>query len=129
MADPFNPVNVGGTILRRFNVTFDYRNQSMYLAKNADFGAPFSYDRSGLFLIDVNGAYTVLSVLPGSPGAAAGLAKGDVLLNVNATPAANDSLAALRQLLSGAVGTVVHLHVRTAGGAQRDDTLTLADYV
>ncbi len=129
MADPFNPVNVGGTILRRFDVTFDYRNQLMYLSKNADFGGPFSYDRSGLFLIDANGAYTVLSVLPGAPGAAAGLEKGDVILNVNATPVANGSLAGLRQLLSGPVGTVVHLHVRTAGGAQRDLTLTLADYV
>jgi PDZ domain len=128
-ADPFNPANIGGAIWRRFDVTFDYAHQQLLLAKNAEFDATFSYDRSGLFLIDANGAYTVLSVLPGSPGASAGLAKGDVILGINGAPASNDSLAALRALLSSPAGTVVHLHVRGAQGSVRDVTVTLADYV
>ena len=42
---------------------------------------------------------------------------------------ANQSLAALRALLSGPVGTVIRLHVRGPRGNERDASLTLADYV
>jgi hypothetical protein len=129
LADPFPPANVGGAVWRRFDVTFDYLHQRLLLAKSAIFDQPFSYDRSGLFLIDSNGAYTVLSVLAGSPAAAARLAKGDVVLSVNGAPAASSSLAALRTLLSGPAGSVVRLHVRGPRGVERDATLTLADYV
>ncbi len=128
-ADPFNPANIGGAVLNRFSVTFDYAHQQLLLAKNAQFGAPFTYDRSGLFLIDENSAYTVLSVLPGTPAAAAGLAKGDILLTVNGAPAANESLAALRAQLSAPVGTTVRLHIRGPRGVERDAMLKLADYV
>jgi hypothetical protein len=129
MADPFNPVNLGGTILRRFDVTLDYQHQLILLAKNALFDAPFSYDRSGLFLIDQNGAYTILSVTPGSPAAADGLLKGDTILAVNGAPASNAQLAALRTLLAGPAGTVVHMRIRGPRGVERDLSLTLADYV
>jgi len=128
-ADPYDPVNVGAGTLRRFIVTFDYAHQQLLLAKGADYDAPASYDRSGIFLIVANGAYTVLSVFPGSPAAAGGLAKGDVILAINGAQVSTDSLAAVRALLSQNAGTVVHLHVRGAQGAERDVTLTLADYV
>jgi C-terminal processing protease CtpA/Prc len=116
-------------VWRRFDLTFDYLHARLLLAKNAQFDQPFGYDRSGLFLIDSDGAYTVLSVLPGSPAAAAKLAKGDVLLTVNGAPTANQSLAALRGLLSGPAGTIVKLHIRGPRGVERDATVTLADYV
>jgi PDZ domain/Aspartyl protease len=129
LADPFNPANIGGAIWRRFDVTFDYAHLQLLLAKNANFDAPFSYDRSGLFLIDANGAYTVLSVLPASPASAAGLAKGDVIIAVNGAPASSDSLAAIRGVLSGPVGSVARLRIRGPAGHERDVPLTLADYV
>ncbi|HEX3670968.1 MAG TPA: aspartyl protease family protein [Candidatus Cybelea sp.] len=128
-ADPFNPANLGGSILRRFDVTFDYAHQQLLLARNASFGDPFAYDRSGLFLIDSNGAYTILGVLSGTAAAAAGLAKGDVILTINGTSAPSQSLAALRTLLSGPAGTTVQLHIRGPAGRERDATLKLADYV
>jgi carboxyl-terminal processing protease len=109
-------------------VTFDYGRHQLLLAKNANFDQPFGYDRSGLFLVDANGAYTVLSVFPGSPAASAGLAKGDVILTVNGAPTSSTSLAGLRTLLTGASGTVVHLHVRSAS-SERDVSLKLADYI
>ena len=128
-ADPFNPANLGGAIWRRFDVTFDYAHDQLLLAKSSEFDTPFSYDRSGLFLIDVNGAFTVISVLAGTPAAAAGLAKGDVVLTINGTPAASTSLAGVRTLLSGPAGGVIHLHIRGPAGHERDAPLTLADYV
>jgi hypothetical protein len=128
-AGPFDPANIGGAVWRRFDVTFDYAHQQLLLAKNASFADPPEYDRSGLFLIDGDGAYSILSVLPQTPGSEAGLAKGDVILAVNGAPASNESLAALRALLSGPAGTLVHLHVRGPAGRERDVTLKLADYV
>ena len=127
-SNPYNPANAGGGLWRRFVVTFDYGKRQMYLTKNAAFDTTFAYDRSGLFLIDRAGAYTVLSAFPGSPAAGAGLVKGDVIVNVNGAPASRMSLAALRGLLSGSAGTVVHFHVRNDTG-ERDVNLTLADYV
>ncbi len=129
LADPFNPANLGGAIWRRFDLTFDYAHDQLLLAKSPEFDTPFSYDRSGLFLIDVNGAFTVISVLASTPAAAAGLAKGDVILTINGTPAASTSLAGVRMLLSGAAGSAVHLHIRGPAGHERDAALTLADYV
>lgn len=129
LADPFNPANIGGALLSRFDCTFDYAHQQLLLTKNAQFAGPFSYDRSGLFLIDQNGAYTVLSVMPGTPGAGAGVTQGDVIVEVNGVAASTESLAALRSQLAAASGTVVRLRLRNAQNAVRDVTLTLQDYV
>ncbi len=127
-ADPFNPANLGGAIWRRFTVTFDYPHQQMLLAKNAAYDTPFAYDRSGLFLIDNKGAYTVIDARPGTPAANEHLAKGDVIVSVNGAPASTQSLPQLRALFQQPPGTVVHLHVRGPAG-ERDVSLTLADYV
>lgn len=42
--------SVGGEILKRFSVVFDYKNQKMYLKKNSHFSDPFSYNKSGIEL-------------------------------------------------------------------------------
>ncbi|SDW90164.1 aspartyl protease family protein [Flavobacterium degerlachei] len=40
--------SVGGDILKRFSVVFDYRNENMFLRKNKNFDDPFHYNRSGI---------------------------------------------------------------------------------
>lgn len=40
--------SVGGEILKRFSVVFDYPNEYIYLKKNKDFNAPFHYNKSGI---------------------------------------------------------------------------------
>lgn len=42
--------SIGGEILRRFTVVFDYPNQNVYFRKNANFYAPFDYNKSGIEL-------------------------------------------------------------------------------
>ncbi|MBF7090161.1 aspartyl protease family protein [Flavobacterium sp. ALJ2] len=42
--------SVGGEILRRFTVVFDYENQKMYLKKNREFSHPFTYNKSGIII-------------------------------------------------------------------------------
>ncbi|HEY4617372.1 MAG TPA: aspartyl protease family protein [Flavobacterium sp.] len=40
--------SVGGEILKRFSVVFDYSNKNMFLKKNSSFYAPFHYNKSGI---------------------------------------------------------------------------------
>jgi hypothetical protein len=42
--------SVGSEILKRFSIVFDYPNQKMFLNKNNNFNAPFSYNKSGIEL-------------------------------------------------------------------------------
>lgn len=40
--------SVGGEIMRRFDVIFDYQNRKMYLKKNNEYNSPFGYNKSGV---------------------------------------------------------------------------------
>ncbi len=40
--------SVGGEILRRFSIVFDYSNEKLFLKKNREFSSPFHYNKSGL---------------------------------------------------------------------------------
>lgn len=40
--------SIGGGLLKRFNIIFDYKNLKMYIKKNAQFNDAFNYDMSGL---------------------------------------------------------------------------------
>ncbi|GAC1567530.1 MAG: hypothetical protein NVS2B3_06180 [Vulcanimicrobiaceae bacterium] len=82
-ADPELGANIGGGLLRRFAVTFDYRHGRIGFAKTADFDRPEAPDRSGLFLVGPGGIVRVLDTRPGSPAARAGIAKDDVILAVD----------------------------------------------
>ena len=42
--------SLGGHILKRFNLFFDYKNQKLYLRKNSYFKEPFTYNNSGIVL-------------------------------------------------------------------------------
>lgn len=42
--------SVGSEILKRFSIIFDYPNQQLFLRKNNNFSAPFSYNKSGVEL-------------------------------------------------------------------------------
>ncbi|HTX59174.1 MAG TPA: aspartyl protease family protein [Verrucomicrobiae bacterium] len=128
-AAPFIGANVGGGVWKRFTMTLDYGKLTMTLTPNAGYELRDSYDRSGLFLIDKAGTVTIIDARPGTPAAAAGLAKGDAIVSLDGTPTASMSLQAIRERLSGTPGTVVHLMIEGKGGATRAVTLTLADYV
>lgn len=129
LAAPFVGANVGGAVWKRFTLTLDYNKLTMTLTPNASFDVADSYDRSGLFLINKGGAVTIIDARPGTPAAAAGLAKGDAIVSVNGTQASALTLQAIRTTFAAAPGTVVHLTIKGKDGAARVVTLTLADYV
>lgn len=92
---------LGGMILRRFTVTFDYPHQRMILEPNARARDRFEHDMSGMFLIAQGDEFeriTVQSVMRDSPAAAAGVRRGDQLATIDGRKASKLGLAAIRLL-------------------------------
>ena len=93
---------IGGEILRRFKVVFDYARGRLILEPNAHYAEPVEYDMSGIRL-RANGAdfktFRVYQVLEDSPAAEAGLRVGDVLAAIDGVPAARFTLDEIYQML------------------------------
>jgi hypothetical protein len=131
MTDPDSAANLGGGILHRFAVTFDYGHRTMYLEPGPQAGSPDLYDRSGLFLLRADGgkALTVGAVTPTGPAEQAGVREGDRILAIDGTAVATRPITAWRAYLrEHPPGTRVKLHVER-GGKAHDLTITLAELV
>jgi hypothetical protein len=77
---------IGGEVLRRFILIFDYANNRIIFRPNSDFNDKFDYNMSGLEIINpVPGVpvFTVSNVMEGSPAWEAGIRKNDQILAVN----------------------------------------------
>jgi hypothetical protein len=93
--------SIGGGMLRRYIVVFDFPHQQVIFAPSSRFRLFDQEDKSGLTLI-AKGAdlkrFEVEQVQPGSPGADAGIQKGDVIAGIDNEPAADMTLASVREL-------------------------------
>lgn len=93
--------NIGGLILRRFKVIFDYSRKRMIIEPNKSFGEPFEFDMSGLALVSDPPQFRTVKinrVLSGSPAAEAGLRAEDLLLEVDGRAASEYRLHTLREM-------------------------------
>ncbi len=108
---------LGADILRRFHVVFDYPGGRMFLEKNADFGAPFEFDMSGLRLTaegkDLN-VIKVFYVADKTPARAAGLQAGDEIRTIDGRKASTFNWETLRAYLQRD-GQTVKLEVMRDG--------------
>lgn len=100
-ADKDNSGNIGGELLRRFKVIFDYSNKRMILEPNEHFSDPYEFDMSGMALTadtsDMH-AFKVLRVVGGSPAEGAGIKPGDLILKIDGRPASEFTLEQVRDL-------------------------------
>jgi predicted metalloprotease with PDZ domain len=126
--DPYLAGNIGGGVLRRFTVTFDYRKQQIWFEPNESHGQADIWDRSGLWLNRTRDGYRIEDVVEGSPADQAGLQVGDEVLAVDGRQATELSLAEAREILKRAPGTRVRLRVRS-GEAAREVELMLEEMV
>lgn len=124
--------NVGGNVLRRFTVTFDYTRREMILEPNAHFGEPDVFDRSGMWINQVDGAFEVMDVVAAGPAAAAGLVVGDRIVAVDGRPVVEAvRLPDLRLRFRGGdePGTRITFTVEGKDGESREAVLVLAELV
>jgi membrane-associated protease RseP (regulator of RpoE activity) len=119
--------NIGGGILKRFVVTFDYEHNAMYLKPIAGAVADLdTFDRAGMWFNKDAEGYKVVNVTANTPAAEAGFAKDDIITAIDGKPATSIALPAMRmRLRDEAPGTVVTFSIKGKG----DVKLKLRDLV
>jgi membrane-associated protease RseP (regulator of RpoE activity) len=130
ISNPNYDGNVGGGLLKRFVVTFDYAHEVMYLRRITptpqDVG---TFDRSGLWINAKDGGYAITDVAKNSGGARAGLVVGDIITSIDGKTVRDEDLAGTRRMLRDRPpGTQVHLLV-LHGTQTRPVTLVLEDQI
>lgn len=109
--------NIGGGTLKRFVVTFDYERNMMYLKPIKGPVADLdSFDRAGMWFNRDPEGFKVVDVTAGTPAAEAGLAKDDIITQVDGKPASGFDLPTLRKRLrNDRPGTAVTFAVKGKG--------------
>lgn len=92
---------IGGGLLRRYVVVFDFPHQQMMFTPSSVFRLFDQEDKSGLTIV-AKGAdlkrFEVEQVQQGSPASAVGIQKGDVIAGIDNEAAADMTLASVREL-------------------------------
>jgi Aspartyl protease/PDZ domain len=130
ISDPNFEGNIGGGLLKRFVVTFDYAHQMMYLRPIAPPpGDAGRFDRSGMWMNSGPDGYVVTDVAGNGPADEAGIQVGDIITRLDGVAARFDELSDARILLRARpAGTRIELEVKR-GASSRKTTLTLKDQI
>lgn len=120
--------NVGAGFLKRFDVTFDYRRQTIYFEPNANHDAPDRFANThGLTTVEeAKDGFRITGMLQPSPLSEAGVKIGDVIFGINGTSGKDLTPGVLGAALGAPAGTRLNLEVRS-GGQVRPVTITLRD--
>ncbi len=106
---------IGGDILSRFTVIFDYSARALYLKKNRNYNDPFIYSKTGLDIIAVGQdlkSFEVVEVRTDSPAGKAGVQAGDQLIRINGRKAKNLSLSRIITLFRRRNGKKIRLRIK-----------------
>lgn len=103
---------LGGDIIGRFNIVFDYSKERIFIKKNSSFKKPFYFNLSGITL-KVKGArfnkFEVTEVRRGSPGEKSDIKEGDELMSINGISTTELQLNTINSLLNRKPGKKVTL--------------------
>lgn len=97
--------------MTRFNATFDFPKNLLYLEKSRHFDRPDRFDLSGLHFLRRDGQVVVEVVDDGSPAALGGIKADDIIVSVNGDDASKARLFSVRETLS-LPGTSVHVELK-----------------
>ena len=92
---------IGGEILRRFNVIFDYSRRRMMLEPNTQFSEPYETDMSGLDLATEGDGFSVVvvnEVEKGSPAEEAGIQGEDTITAIDDRPVKEFTITQIRKM-------------------------------
>jgi hypothetical protein len=104
---------IGGGILSRFNMVFDYSRGQLILEPNSRFAEPYRYDACGMELRLAKDLkhFRVHAVLPDSPAAAAGVRAEDMIIAINGRTSAKYDLTEVQDLFMD-IGATYRLKIR-----------------
>ena len=120
LGNAFRNGTIGGEILSRFTVIYNFSREEVYLKKNADFKKGFYYNLSGLTLRAKGtrlNAFEVTDVRKESSSDKAGLLIGDEIVSINGINASEISLNQLNAYLNMKPGKRITVSIK------RNDTL------
>lgn len=99
--------SIGGEILKRFNVIFDYRNQKLFLKPNRYYNDEFHYNMSGLKLektFEILPFLEVKSVRKNSPAYHSDIKVGDLITTINGKDIQDGELGKINALFTSNPG-------------------------
>lgn len=130
-ATVFRNGSVGGEILSRFTVVFNFSAGKMYLKKNHEFKKKFYYNLSGLTL-KAKGSrlskFEIADVRANSAADKAGFKVGDLVLSVNGLPAQDLNLGAVNGFMNSRPGKRIVLEIER-GTERRKIVFHLEDQI
>ncbi|WPP53440.1 aspartyl protease family protein [Catalinimonas niigatensis] len=110
--------NIGGSVLKRFRVVFDYANEKMYLRKNRLFRKDFEYNMSGMELIATGPLLSLLyvaKITDDTPADRADLREGDMIISVNGRRPPELNLGVYSSLVNKRPGKRIRLKILRNG--------------
>ncbi len=111
---------LGGELLSRFKVVFDYFDEKIYLRKNSKFRSDFGYNMSGITVVaegDELDHFKISDVREGSPAHREDIRVDDFIYDLNGVPLQDLSLNDIYKLFNYREGQKIRMHVL------RDDTI------
>ena len=109
---------IGGELLRRFKVIFNFPMGKIYLKKNASFSRKFNFNLSGL-TFKAKGVrlrrYEITDVREGSSAYKVGILTGDELVSINGIPAGDFDLNGINTVFEMRPGKRLRLEISREG--------------
>jgi hypothetical protein len=109
---------IGGEVLSRFTVIFNFSKEVVYLKKNAAFKKKFYYNLSGLTVkakgSDLN-TFEITEVRDRSAAKLADVKEGDIILSINGIPAQNLDLNQILGYFNSKPGKKINLELHRDG--------------
>jgi len=109
--DDFNVTNyptlgglIGNDLLRRFNITLNYPEQSIHIKPNEHFTDSFDYSYTGLGIYLVDGQIKVIDIIEGSPGDKAGFKTDDIIFSIENN--ASNNIQSYKNLFQNSLGKI-----------------------
>lgn len=122
---------IGGEVLSRFTVIFNFPDEELYLKKNASFKKKFHYNLSGL-TVKAKGSrlnvFEVIDVRRESVAEVAGVVAGDLIMSVNGVNASSIDLNTMNGFFNTKPGKKLHLVLDRKGEKLRIE-FDLADQI